>query len=166
MIIYLDMDDVVADWMQYAQDLLKMRWANGERIPQAEWDKLKADLRFYRNLPLKEGAHDLVQFCRDAVSKGQADGMAFLTALPHDYSMPFAAQDKVWWAHEHFEGIPVFLGPFSHDKWRHCKPGDILIDDRHSNCSEWRSAGGHAHEYRTWEACKPWLEEQLYGRKL
>lgn len=152
------MDDVVADWMEYAQQLLKKRWVNGERIPQDEWDKLKDDLRFYRHLPLKEGAHDLVQYCRDRVSKGQAEGLAFLTALPHDYSMPFAAQDKVWWAHEHFEGIPVFLGPFSHDKWRHCKKGDILIDDRHSNCSEWRSAGGLAHEYRNWEDCHAWFK--------
>jgi hypothetical protein len=161
--IYLDMDDVVADWRAYAQDLLKMRWDDsiGERIPQADWDKLKADLRFYRHLPLKAGAHELVQYCRDLVSSGKADGMAFLTALPHDYSMPFAAQDKVWWAHERFEGIPVFFGPFSHDKHRHCKPGDILIDDRHSNCSEWIAAGGKAHIYRNWEECKPWLEATL-----
>ena len=26
MIIYLDMDDVVADWHMAAQDFLKMRW--------------------------------------------------------------------------------------------------------------------------------------------
>ena len=47
--IYLDMDDVEADWLPYAQDLLKMRWddASGERIPQADWDRLKEDLRFY-----------------------------------------------------------------------------------------------------------------------
>lgn len=161
--IYLDMDDVVADWRTYAQDLLKMRWDDsiGERIPQADWDKLKADLRFYRHLPLKAGAHDLVQYCRDLVSSGKIEGLAFLTALPHDYSMPFAAQDKVWWAHERFEGIPVFFGPFSHDKYRHCKPGDILIDDRHSNCNEWVVAGGKAHVYRNWEECKIWLDGEF-----
>jgi hypothetical protein len=117
--------------------------------------------RFYRHLPLKENAHDLVQYCRDAVSKGRADGMAFLSALPRNNDMQFAAQDKVWWAHEHFEGIPVFLGPYSYDKWKHCKPGDILIDDRTSNCEEWISAGGRSHIYKTWEACKPWLEHTL-----
>jgi hypothetical protein len=70
--------------------------------------------------------------------------------------------DKVNWAAEHFPGIPVFLGPFSHDKWRYCKgPNDILIDDRHSNCSEWIAAGGRAHIYTTWEECKPWLAELL-----
>jgi hypothetical protein len=75
--------------------------------------------------------------------------------------MPFAAWDKVLWAIERFERIPVLFGPFSHDKWRHCTPGDILIDDRTSNCSEWRSAGGLSHIYRTWEGCRPWLEQTL-----
>ena len=166
MIIYLDMDEVVADWIGYAQDFLKMRWdeSKGERIPQKDWDKLKEDTRFYSKLQLRTGAQELVQYCREAVSNKQADGLAFLTALPHDYSGQWASYDKVFWAHKHFEGIPVFFGPFSHDKYRHCKPGDILVDDRHSNCSEWRSVGGLAHEYRTWEACKPWLDSILINR--
>lgn len=158
------MDDVVADWIQHAQDFLKLRWDHvaGERIPQEEWDRLKEDSRFYYTLPLKAGATELVNWCRHYVNTHPGTNLYFLTALPHDYSMPYAAQDKVWWAHKHFPEIPVFFGPFSFDKWRYCKsPADILIDDRHSNCSEWRSAGGRAHEYRTWEACKQWLEETL-----
>ena len=162
MIIYLDMDDVVADWHTAAQEFLRMRWnKDNERIPQEDWDKIKMNARFYRHLPLKENAHDLVQYCRDAVSNGQADGLAFLSALPRNNDMQFTAQDKVWWAHEHFEGIPVFLGPYSYDKWKHCKPGDILIDDRTSNCDEWTRAGGLSHIYKTWEGCRPWLEQTL-----
>jgi len=159
--IYLDMDDVVADWIGYAQDFLKMRWdhVKGERIPQEDWDKLKNDTRFYLNLPLKDGAHNLVDYCKTLTSKTGGE-LRFLSALPHDYSMPFAAQDKVWWANKHFPGIPVFLGPFSHDKYRHVKyPDDILIDDRHSNCSEWIAAGGIAHVYTSWEKCEAWFKE-------
>ena len=160
--IYLDMDDVVADWHTAAQDFLKMRWSkDNERIPQEDWDRVKHNSHFYRTLPLKAGAIELVQYCRDAVADGMADGLFFLTALPHDYSMPYAASDKVWWAHERFPDITVFLGPFSHDKWRHCKPGDILIDDRVSNCEEWEARGGIAHRYTTWEGCRPWLEQTL-----
>lgn len=162
--IYLDMDDVVADWLVFAQDFLKMRWDEklGERIPQADWDRLKENTRFYRDLPLKPGAHELVQMCRDHVAQNPNVGLYFLTALPHDYSTPYAAYDKVHWGDKHFPGIPVFLGPFSHDKYRYCKsPDDILIDDRHSNCSEWIAAGGRAHIYTTWEECKPWLEKAL-----
>lgn len=160
--IYLDMDDVVADWHLAAQDFLQRRWdKQGERIPQDQWNRLKNWSRFYLELPLKEGAEELVSHCQKLLANGVIDGLYFLTALPHDYSMPYAAQDKVWWAHRHFPGIPVFLGPFSHDKWRHCEPGDILIDDRHSNCDEWRSAGGLAHEYLNWPMCRLWLEQHF-----
>ena len=161
MIIYLDMDDVVADWMPAARAIVNRSWEYGERIPDSEWEKVKAKQRFYRDLPIKPGAHELVEFCRSAVADGLADDLRFLTALPHDYSVPFAPWDKILWAMERFERIPVLFGPFSHDKWRHCQPGDILIDDRTSNCDEWHRAGGHAHIYRTWEGCQPWLEQIL-----
>lgn len=161
MIIYLDMDDVVADWMTAARDIVKRNWNYGEQIPDEDWNKVRAKSRFYRDLPIKEGAHDLVNFCRDAVADGRADDVRFLTALPHNDDMPYAAYDKVLWATERFERIPVLFGPYSYDKPKHCQPGDILIDDRTSNCEEWITAGGHAHIYRTWEACEPWLKERL-----
>ena len=159
--IYLDMDDVVADWMAHAQDFLKMRWNHetSERIPQSDWDKLKSNTHFYRSLPLKTGAHELVDYCRN-LTQSTNGHLRFLTALPHDYSMPFAVSDKVFWAQEYFPDVPVTVGPFSFDKWRHCKnPTDILIDDRTSNCNEWIDAGGLAHIYRDWATCKAWLEE-------
>ena len=159
--IYLDMDDVVADWMAHAQNFLKMRWDNktDERIPQSDWNKLKNDSHFYRSLPLKAGAHELVDYCRNLTQRTNGT-LQFLTALPHDYSMPFAVSDKVFWAHEHFTDVPVTIGPFSSDKWRHCKnPTDILIDDRTSNCKEWQEAGGLAHIYRDWPSCYTWFEE-------
>ena len=161
------MDDVVADWHHAAQEFLKLRWdKDNERIPHEDWDRLKHDSRFYLNLPLKEHAHELVKFCMEAVDGGVVDDLAFLTALPHDYSMPYAAQDKVWWANTHFPGIPVFFGPFSHDKYRHCTAGDILIDDRTTNCIEWRDAGGQAFIYKDWPSCKIWLEEKLQWKSL
>ena len=159
--IYLDMDDVVADWIAHAQHLLNMRWDDkaGERIPQSDWDRLKDNAHFYRTLPLKAGAKELVNYCRE-LTQSTGGHLRFLTALPHDYSVPLAARDKVFWAQEYFPDVPVTLGPFSHDKWRHCKnPTDILIDDRVSNCSEWISAGGQAHIYQDWPTCRAWLQE-------
>lgn len=156
--IYLDMDDVVADWMEVAFEITGMRWQYGERIPDDKWRMLSNDTRFYRDLPLKPGAVELVNYCRDLLETGAIDGLYFLTALPHDHSMQYASYDKVHWGDKHFPGIPVFIGPYSYDKWRHCKPGDILIDDRISNCHEWESVGGQAHIYKNWPACKEWLE--------
>ena len=40
------------------------------------------------------------------------------------------------------------FGPYSHDKHVHCLPGDVLIDDRTSNCEDWRRAGGVAIQHR------------------
>jgi 5'(3')-deoxyribonucleotidase len=162
MIIYLDMDDVVADWIPAARAIVNRDWTYGsDKVSEADWDKVRAKTRFYRDLPVKEGAFELVNYCREAVANGLADDLRFLTALPHNNDVPYACYDKVLWATERFERIPVLFGPYSHDKWRHCTPGDILIDDRTSNCMEWENAGGHAHIYRTWEGCKPWLTQIL-----
>ena len=157
--IYLDMDDVVADWMPAARAIVNRNWNYGERISDSDWDKVKAKSRFYRDLPIKPGAHELVDYCKNLTQRNNGT-LQFLTALPHDYSMPFAASDKVFWAQEHFPNVPVTLGPFSYDKWRHCKnPTDILIDDRTSYCEEWIKAGGQAHIYRDWPTCYTWFEE-------
>ena len=164
MIIYLDMDDVVADWRTAAEEFLQLKFPNGDqwaRIPDEKWQELKRNSRFYRDLPLKEDAGQLVDFCLRAKQQDLVEDVRFLSAIPHNNDMPWSIQDKVWWAHKHFSGIPVFLGPYSHDKHDHCQPGDILIDDRTSNCEEWIAAGGHAHIYRNWQACKPWLEQIL-----
>jgi 5'(3')-deoxyribonucleotidase len=166
MIIYLDMDDVVADWRTEAENFLQMKFPNNDpyaRIPDDEWNKLKRNSRFYRHLPLKAHATDLVAYCLDLKEKGLVEDVRFLSAIPHNNDMPWTIQDKVWWAHEHFPDLPVFIGPYSHDKQDHCCPGDILIDDRTDNCMQWENRGGHAHIYRTWQACKPWLDEMFNG---
>jgi 5'(3')-deoxyribonucleotidase len=159
MIIFLDMDDVVADWFESAQEFLGQRYDKyNDRIPQEDWDRLKSHSRFYRLLPLKSGANELVAYCRNLVNQGWATEIRFLTALPRNDDMPWAVYDKVMWAQEHFPNIPVFIGPYSDDKWKHCKPGDILIDDRTDNCAQWENAGGLAHVYRNWPECQAWLE--------
>ncbi len=152
------MDDVVADWMPAARAIVNRNWNYGERIPDSDWNKVKAKQRFYRDLPKKPGADELVAHCRDLLGAERIQGLEFLTALPHDYSVPLASYDKVLWAHERFPDIPVRFGPFSYDKWRHCQTGDILIDDRGSNCQEWINAGGLAHQYRQWPECLEWLQ--------
>jgi 5'(3')-deoxyribonucleotidase len=72
----------------------------------------------------------------------------FLTAVPKGNDVKWAFYDKVNWATTHYPDIPVMFGPYSHDKHVHCKLGDVLIDDRTSNCEEWRHAGGVAIQHR------------------
>ena len=159
--IYLDMDDVVADWIGHARRYLDVpAWRAGQMLPDTQWRSLLNDQRMYRNLEVKEGARELVQWVTEYTTKTK-DGLYFLSAIPHGNDMPWAVQDKVFWGQEHFPYIPVFLGPYSHEKFMHCKPNDILIDDRHSNCEEWQRAGGRAHIYHNWPECKTWLEKTL-----
>jgi 5'(3')-deoxyribonucleotidase len=160
--IYLDMDDVVADWMGYARDYLKQPLSrDGDLLPDKVWRRLKDDQRMYSKLPLKEGANELVRWVTNYATQNEC-GLYFLSAIPHGNDMPWAPTDKIHWANRYFPHIPVFLGPYSHEKYMHCREsGDILIDDRRSNCEEWERAGGRSHRYTSWEECKVWLEETL-----
>jgi 5'(3')-deoxyribonucleotidase len=156
MTIYLDMDDVVSDFKGYAKRVLKKNDVIQGRLPDPEWNKLKDNPHLYADLKVKEGAEDLVRWC-ELYCLNNHIPLYFLTAIPRNNDFPWAIYDKVNWARKHFRGIPVFFGPYSQDKWRHCKPGDILIDDRGSNCREWEEAGGLACQYRNWPQGHEWL---------
>jgi 5'(3')-deoxyribonucleotidase len=140
--IYLDMDDVVADFKAYAISLLRKK-SEDERWESTEWTKLKHNPRLYRDLNKTPAADVLVDACRTLCKQHQWQ-LKFLTAVPRNNDVHWAFYDKVIWAQQHFPDIPVMFGPYSKDKQVHCQPGDILIDDRTINCEDWRAAGGIA----------------------
>lgn len=159
--LYVDLDDVVADWHSEAQSYLQRSWTRGVMLPEEEWGILLNHKRFYRNLPMLPGAQELIAWAKEYTEKNGMH-LAFLTGLPNPKSrIQYAAYDKILWAQERFPDIPVFFGPYPADKHHHCNPGDILIDDRQSNCEEWRAVGGIAHQYTDWFTCKKWIEEDL-----
>ena len=160
--IYLDMDDVVADWFGFARSYLRQPFfKDGDKLPEETWRRLKDAQRMYRDLEVKEGADELVEWVTD-YKELTGCGLYFLTAIPKNNDVPWAVQDKVFWAQKYFPHIPVFIGPYSYEKHMHCRsPGDILIDDRTSNCVEWTNAGGRSHIYKNWPDCKVWLEQTL-----
>lgn len=158
--IYVDMDEVVADFKGFAQEFFQKTLDDRERLPPEEWQKLSNCQRLYRDLKVREGGYELINWLRVYCAEHNV-GLFFLTAIPRNNDIPYAIMDKVEWCQKYFPGIPVFIGPRSHEKVLRCKPGDILIDDRLSNITEWREAGGIAHQYRTWKDCKVWLEEIL-----
>lgn len=164
MIIYLDMDDVVADFKGHARSILRNPEVDGDRFAESEWQKLRDNPRLYLNLPLKEGANDLVAWCLNYASTHKNVEVRFLTAIPRNNDMFWSFNDKFLWAQRYFPNIPIFFGPYSHDKHVHCQPGDILVDDRTGNCRDWTAAGGLAHIYKNWPDCKQWLEEILNGK--
>lgn len=144
--VYLDMDDVIADFKSYAKRVLTKPQEN-ETWAATEWNRLKDNDRLYRDLDKTAEADQLVEACQQAC-KQHGWQLKFLTAVPKGNDVRWAFYDKVLWAQRHYPGIPVMFGPFSRDKHVHCVPGDILIDDRTSNCEEWRAAGGIAIQHR------------------
>jgi 5'(3')-deoxyribonucleotidase len=141
---YIDMDGVVADFNGYAERLLKKK-DTGHKWEPGEWKKLKVNPRLYRDLEIMPLADELVSLAR----KFKYDlgwELLFLSAIPKGNDVHWAFWDKCIWVQKYFPDIPVHFGPYAVDKQLHCKPGDILVDDRNSNCEEWRSAGGIAVE--------------------
>lgn len=154
------MDEVVADFKSYAEEFFQRKLDDRERLPPDEWAKLSDNQRLYRDLKVKDGAYELID-CLKKYCNHTNTGLFFLTAIPRNNDVPYAVMDKVEWCQQYFPGIPVFIGPRSFEKVLRCKPGDILIDDRLSNITEWKNAGGLSHRYTTWPKCKEWLEETL-----
>jgi len=140
--LYLDMDGVVADFDAYAAKIAGYH-ITGDRWPITAWKEIVSNPHLYRDLPKTPEADELVEYAR-IMCKTHGWELLFLTAVPKDNDVHWAFYDKVMWAQIHFPDIPVHFGPYSTDKHVHCKPGDILIDDRLSNIEEWAAAGGIA----------------------
>lgn len=141
-ILYLDMDGVVADFDEYAARTLGVPPSEGI-YPDSIWKQLAQNPRIYRDLIPTPYAYQLYRECVNFCLKKDYN-WAFLTAVPKGNDVKYAFYDKVEWVQKHFPGTPVFFGPYSKDKHQHCQAGDILIDDRTSNCEEWTAAGGIA----------------------
>jgi 5'(3')-deoxyribonucleotidase len=140
------MDDVVADFKSYAVGVLR-KTTDNERWASEEWTRLRDNPRLYRDLDKTAESDSIVAACRTKC-KNNDWNLMFLTAVPKGNDVKWAFYDKVNWATTHYPDIPVMFGPYSHDKHVHCKLGDVLIDDRTSNCTEWRNAGGVAIQHR------------------
>jgi 5'(3')-deoxyribonucleotidase len=148
--LYLDMDGVIADFDEYAARTLGLPPSSGI-YPDEAWYQLASNSRLYRDLIKTLYADQLVDECKDLANTKGYD-LKFLTAVPKGNDVPWAFYDKVVWAQLYFPDIPVMFGPYSVDKWKHCQPGDILIDDRPSNIEQWRVSGGVAIHHTNIEA--------------
>lgn len=142
--LYLDMDGVLADFDGHARTLFSksVNPETGMWDPE-EWRKLSKVPNLYRHLPLMPQARELYNLAMRFQNELNWR-VAVLTAVPKNNDVKDAFQDKFDWIAEHFPNTRIYFGPYSKDKQTHAKPGDILVDDRLSNCQEWTDAGGIA----------------------
>lgn len=150
--IYLDMDGVLADFDTAARTLIRatrkeqLVAQQTGRWPDHKWRQIANDQHFYATLPKMPQADQLVDLALKFRDNLDYD-VKILTAIPHNNDMHEAFHDKVDWISQHYgqHGFRVHFGPYSEDKQQHCGgPDDILVDDRTSNCEEWRGRGGLA----------------------
>lgn len=161
--IYCDMDGVLVDFDRFKREHLSPK-------AQVDDDTMWAELQAIPNVfRLMKPTPYAMQLWMAIVATGLP--RKILTAIPRKTTMPDAEENKKDWTldHEHRvfmgEAPEVLIGPHSKDKWRHCKPGDILIDDREDNCASWETAGGFV-VYHTGDIAASlkrlrWLVDQL-----
>lgn len=141
---YLDIDGVIADWVTNATKIIGYELTDPRSYyPPEDWVKLRDHQRLFLNLPKMKHADEMVSLARKFRDVLGYE-LLFLTAIPHYNDVHWAFWDKMLWAQERYPDIPVHFGPYSQDKQKHCRPGDILVDDRIDNCEQWEQAGGIA----------------------
>lgn len=147
--IYLDMDGVLADFNTAARNHIRateqerLQAEQNGRWPQEKWARLREQTHFYRHLPKMPQADELVQLARRFRDELGWE-LKILTAIPHNNDMHEVFQDKFEWIQDYYPDIKMHFGPYSEDKQKHANPGDILVDDRTSNCEQWSSVQGLA----------------------
>lgn len=149
---YLDLDGVLADFDAFIQANMGKIYPQNDKTDDTDmWDFINKVDRFFYRLKPTPYAYRLFN-----LALSHADNVEILTALPSKKGVtPTARQDKIDWVRKHFTStIPVNFGPYSKDKWKHARPGDILIDDRHDNIASWNKAGGIGilHSYYNFDA--------------
>lgn len=140
--IAVDLDNVLADFVQHVQDHFG---DHPNHIPSDDlWSMVESVQSFWLDMPLKYRAHDLWAFV-------QPYDPVILTGCPRQH-YEIAAQHKTTWVKRHFGEHTTIITCLSRDKQKHLiSPDDILIDDFTSNIKRWRSAGGRAVRYKTYE---------------
>lgn len=132
--IYVDMDGVLVDFNKKIKEIFN------KSFHELDNDWVWKQLSQYPNLYLD--LDPMIDYWElwDAIKYYQPQ---ILTAVPSKVDMPNVMNDKVEWISKHIGYCTkINFGPYSVDKQKWCKPGDVLIDDSYLNISQWNDKGG------------------------
>ena len=133
--LFIDLDGVLADFDGHYEKCFGVRPNQDSYEPPSFWDDIRRHGSFYRTEPLMKDAMDLWWGAQKLHPKP-----IILTGIP--YSIPDVKQQKQEWCWEHLGYDVQVICCRSRDKWKHGKPGDILVDDRLKYSKSWIDMGG------------------------
>lgn len=141
MIIYMDVDGCLADWVtgvEVATGTPASVWdtVGHGLLPtdhQAQVDEAMCHRGFWIGLARYPWAKDLYEFC-------QAHGKVIFCTQP--FSHPESLAGKYQWLHNHF-GATMNNIIMTKEKWLLANPNCILIDDNVENVQRFQYRGGH-----------------------
>lgn len=163
-IIFIDLDDTVADFRKSAENILERKLSlNCRDITDEEWKKISEHKNFYRDLDLKDGAKDLVNFAYEIAYKNKLD-VLFLSAIPNKLNRDWAISNKLKWIENHFSLIQSIFTFTSREKRFFSYFGNILIDDKEDVINEWNK-GGYGILLRNCYGAKAELQNYLTFKK-
>jgi 5'(3')-deoxyribonucleotidase len=137
--LFIDMDGVVADLYVGCVDFMQSNY--GTIFNQHDWDIIKNEGRIFRNLPITSYANDLMNVVYKFKTILSRE-LKFLTVAPAD--MPYAYEDKIYWAALYYPAIPVISVPTAETKQHYIGISDIIIDDNIVTCNQCVGNGGTA----------------------
>jgi 5'(3')-deoxyribonucleotidase len=146
--VYIDLDDTIAAWEEAAArahgvDAAKLPPPGSPGKAFADmlgmsasqfWAKLNSH-EFWAAIPRTDFAHDLVALA----VRLAGDGNVCLLTRPT--LSPYSASGKVEWIQREFPKLSRSYS-ITIEKFRLCRPGDVLVDDSQDNVAEWIDCGG------------------------
>lgn len=154
--IFVDMDGVLADFDSGYEAAFGIRPST--KTDNVDWKKVRTREGFYFNLPPMSDMPLLWAYVAQFKP-------IILTGIPS--SVEEAASNKTAWVRRHL-GDTEIRCCLSREKYKHCSPGDILIDDWEKHKDKWVNAGGiwitHRHAAETIEQLREILQNVNSGR--
>lgn len=134
--LYCDLDGVLVDFEGAALEACGIPFAAFADVhgTSAVWKRLERTEGFYANAKWLDDGRKLWRLLSEVEPP-----VRILSGLPlGDWADP---QKREWCLLELGPTVPV-ITCLSKDKYHHCVPGDILIDDRLDTRTAWEGAGG------------------------
>lgn len=130
--VYVDLDGVLADFDTGYLKAFGVKPDKTKDVGGMDWKLVRNTQGFYANLPPMPDFMQLWRYVEEY-------DPIILTGVPRD--VPEAADNKRAWVTKNIGDVPM-IGCLSKEKSKHCKPGDILIDDWEKYRDLWLAKGG------------------------